>query len=107
MDPKRVLTFRVVARERSFTRAAQELALSQPSVSHQVAELEQEVGARLLDRSPGGLRLTRAGSLLLEPADAISARFDLAALQLAETADDELTLLRIGAFPTALAGFVP
>src|SRR6266540_3286546 len=99
MDPKRVLTFRVVARERSFTRAAHELALSQPSVSHQVAALEQEVGARLLDRSPGGLRL--------EHADAIAARFDLAALQLAEIADDERTLLRIGAFPTALAGFVP
>ena len=107
MDPKRVLTFRVVARERSFTRAAQELALSQPSVSHQVAALEQEVGARLLDRSPGGLRLTRAGTLLLEHADAIAARFDLASLQLAEIAEDERTLLRIGAFPTALAGLVP
>src|SRR5215207_9144577 len=98
MDPKRVLTFRVVARERSFTRAAHALALSQPSVSHQVAALEQEVGARLLDRRPGGLRLTRAGTLLLEHADANAARFDLAALQLAEIADDERTLLRIGAF---------
>jgi DNA-binding transcriptional LysR family regulator len=107
MDPKRVLTFRIVAHERSFTRAAHELALSQPSVSHQVAALEHEVGAQLLNRSPGGLRLTRAGNLLLEHADAIAARFDLAALQLAEIADDERTLLRIGAFPTALAGFVP
>src|SRR5919198_1057485 len=107
MDPRRVLTFRVVARERSFTRAARALALSQPSVSHQVAALEQEVGARLLDRAPGGLRLTRAGGLLLEHADAIAARFDLAALQLAEIAEDERTLLRIGAFPTALADFVP
>ena len=107
MDPKRVLTFRVVARERSFTRAARELALSQPSVSHQVAALEREVGTRLLDRGPGGLRLTRAGTLLLEHADAIAARFELATLQLAEIADDDRTLLRIGAFPTALAGFVP
>jgi len=107
MDPKRVLTFRVVARERSFTRAAQQLALSQPSVSHQVGALEQEVGARLLDRGPGGLRLTRAGTVLLEHADAIAARFELAALQLAEIADDERMLLRIGAFPTALAGLVP
>ena len=107
MDAKRVLTFRVVARERSFTRAAQQLALSQPSVSHQVAALEKEVGARLLDRGPGGLRLTRAGTVLLEHADAIAARFELAALQLAEITDDERMLLRIGAFPTALAGFVP
>ena len=107
MDPRHVLTFRVVARERSFTRAARALALSQPSVSHQVAALEQEVGARLLDRAPGGLRLTRAGALLLGHADAIAARFDLAALQLAEIAEDERMLLRIGAFPTALADFVP
>ena len=54
MDPKRVLTFRAVANHRSFTRAAEELALSQPSVSHQVAALEREIGVRLLDRRPGG-----------------------------------------------------
>jgi DNA-binding transcriptional LysR family regulator len=107
MDPKRVLTFRAVAHRQSFTGAAEELALSQPSVSHQVAALEQEIGARLLDRGPGGLQLTPAGALLLEHADAIAMRFDLAALQLAEIAGDERTLLRIGAFPTALAGFVP
>jgi DNA-binding transcriptional LysR family regulator len=107
MDPRRVLTFRAVARHRSFTRAAQELSLSQPSVSHQVAALEREVGARLLDRRPGGLGLTPAGELLLTHADAIADRFDLAALQLAEIAEGERTLLRIGAFPTALAGLVP
>src|ERR1700716_3963128 len=107
MDPKRVLTFRAVAHHRSFTRAAQELALSQPSVSHQVAALEREIGAQLLERGPGGLQLTRAGEVLLEHADAIAERFDLANLQLAEIAQGERTLLRIGAFPTALAGFVP
>jgi len=36
MDPRRVLTFRAVARERSFSRAARRLALSQPSVSNQI-----------------------------------------------------------------------
>ena len=107
MDPKRVLTFRAVARNRSFTRAAEQLALSQPSVSHQVAALEREVGAQLLDRRPGGLQLTPAGELLLVHADAIAERFDLAALQLAEIAEGERALLKIGAFPTALAGFVP
>jgi DNA-binding transcriptional LysR family regulator len=107
MDPKRVLTFRAVARNRSFTRAAEELALSQPSVSHQVAALEREVGAQLLDRRPGGLQLTPAGELLLVHADAIAERFDLAALQLAEISEGERALLKIGAFPTALAGFVP
>ena len=82
MDPRRVLTFRAVAHERSFSGAARSLSLTQPAVSQQVAALEREVGARLLDREPGGLRLTAAGEVLLEHADAIAQRFELAAAQL-------------------------
>lgn len=107
MDPRRVLTFRAVAHQRSFSRAARELALSQPSVSNQVAALEREIGARLLEREPGGLRLTREGAILLEHADAIAERFQLARAQLAAAAHGRHARVRIGAFPTALAGFVP
>src|SRR4051812_3420357 len=105
MDPKRVLTFRAVARQRSFSRAARELSLSQPSVSNQVASLEREIGAALLERRPGGLRLTTEGEILLGHADAIAERFELARAQLAGRR--ERSRLRIGAFPTALAGLVP
>jgi DNA-binding transcriptional LysR family regulator len=107
MDPRRLLTFRAVAHERSFSRAARELALSQPSVSNQVAALEREVGVRLLEREPGGLRLTPEGAILLEHADAIAERLDLARTQLAAAADAYRARLRIGAFPTALAGLIP
>jgi DNA-binding transcriptional LysR family regulator len=107
MDPRRVLTFRVVAHERSFSRAARRLALSQPSVSNQVAALEREVGVALFERRPGGLRLTPEGDILLEHADAIAGRFGLAEAQLAEAAERQRTRLRIGALPSALAGFVP
>lgn len=107
MDPRRVLTFRAVAHERSFSRAARELALSQPSVSNQVAALEREIGSQLLDRRPGGLSLTREGEILLEHADAIAERFELAKEQLAVAAEGQRARLRIGAFPTALAGLVP
>jgi DNA-binding transcriptional LysR family regulator len=106
MDPRRVLTFRAVAHRRSFSRAADELSLSQPSVSNQVAALERELGARLLERAPGGLRLTGEGEILLGHADAIAERFELASEQLALAAGKRARL-RIGAFPTALAGFVP
>src|SRR5690242_4754826 len=92
MDPRRVLTFRAVARQRSFSRAARQLALSQPSVTNQVAALERELGATLLERRPGGLRLTAEGAILLEHAEAMAER---------------LARLRVGAFPTALAGLVP
>jgi DNA-binding transcriptional LysR family regulator len=107
MEPRRLLTFRAVAHLRSFSQAARELALSQPSVSQQVAALESEIGLRLLDRSPGGLRLTPAGAVLLEHAEAIAERLGLAETQLAEMAATERTTLRLGAFPTALAGLVP
>src|SRR4051812_50078080 len=84
MDPRRLLTFRAVAHERSFSRAARALALTQPAVSQQVAALEKEIGARLLAREPGGLELTAAGKVLLEHADAIAERLELAATPPAE-----------------------
>jgi DNA-binding transcriptional LysR family regulator len=107
MDPRRVLTFRAVAHQRSFSGAARALALSQPSVSNQVGALEREIGARLLDREPGGLRLTREGEILLAHADAIAERFQLARTQIAAASEGRRARLRIGAFPTALAGLVP
>ena len=102
-----MLTFRAVAHKRSFSRAAEALSLSQPSVSNQVASLERELGVRLLERAPGGLRLTIEGKILLEHADAIAVRFELAREQLATAAEGRRARLRIGAFPTALSGFVP
>src|SRR4051794_33120152 len=107
MDPRRVLTFRAVARARSFTAAARELALTQPAVSQQVAALETELGASLLVREPGGLRLTRAGEVLLAHADVVAERLGLAAAQIAELEAAEGARLRIGAFSSALAGLVP
>jgi DNA-binding transcriptional LysR family regulator len=107
MDPRRVLTFRQVAHERSFSRAARALALTQPSVSHQVALLEREIGGKLLERGPGGPRLTRAGEALLAHADAIAERFTLAETQIQEIIRDQDTRLRIGAVPSAMAGLIP
>src|SRR4051795_6674825 len=107
MDPRRLLTFRAVAHERSFSGAARALALTQPAVSQQVAGLEREVGARLLDRRPGGLALTPAGTVLLAHADAVAERLQPGGGQRAELGAAERVRLRIGAFPTALAGLVP
>src|SRR3954452_17004145 len=107
MDPRRLITFRAVAHARSFSRAAEGLSLSQPSVSHQVALLETEIGVRLLERGRGGLRLTRAGEVLLEHADHVAWRLELADTQIAALAGQHRESLRLGAFPTALPGFVP
>src|SRR4051812_41390769 len=107
MDPRRLLTFRAVAHARSFSRAAEALSLTQPSVSHQIGLLETALGVRLLERGRGGLRLTDAGAVLLEHADDVAWRLELAETQLASLAGQRRENVRLGAFPTALAGFVP
>lgn len=107
LDPRRLLTFREVARQRSFSRAAETLSLTQSAVSQQVAALERQLGTRLLDRRPGGLRLTSPGEQLLEHASAIADRLTLADAQIAEEVAAERRELRVGAFPSALATIVP
>jgi DNA-binding transcriptional LysR family regulator len=107
LDPRRLLTFRAVARAGSFSRAAEALALSQPAVSQQVAALERELGTRLLLRGRGGTVPTAAGALLLEHADALAAGLDLADRQLGALAAAARRELRLGAFPSAIATLVP
>jgi DNA-binding transcriptional LysR family regulator len=107
LDPRRLITFREVAERRSFSRAAEALALTQPAVSQQVGALERELGAELLERGPGGLALTEAGELLLEHANALSDRLRLADTQLGELVASAGARLRVGAFPSALAAIVP
>jgi DNA-binding transcriptional LysR family regulator len=107
MDPRRLLTFREVARQGSFSRAGEALALTQPAVSQQVAALEKQLGVRLLDRGPGGPTPTEAGALLLAHADAVADRLSQADSQVAELAAAERETLRIGSFPSALATLIP
>ena len=107
LDPRRLLTFREVARQGSFSRAAETLALSQPAVSQQVGALERELGTALLVRGRAGTVPTAAGQLLLAHADAVAARLDLADVQMGALVAGERLELRVGAFPSALATIVP
>jgi DNA-binding transcriptional LysR family regulator len=66
-----IACFALVARQRSFSRAAAELDLSQPAVSQAVARLERAVGVRLFERSSRAVRLSVAGTALLPYADAL------------------------------------
>src|SRR3954465_5925601 len=107
MDPRRLLTFRADAHARSFSRAAEGLSLTQPSVSHQIALLETEIGILLLERGRGGLRLTPAGEVLLEHADHLAWRLELADTQIAALAAAARAHGGGGCFPTPMAGLVP
>ena len=107
LDPRRLLTFREVARQGSFSRAAEALARSQPAVSHQVRALERELGTALLVRGRAGAVATPAGELLLAHADALAARLELADTQMEALVAGERRTLRVGAVPSALATIVP
>jgi DNA-binding transcriptional LysR family regulator len=71
LDLRLVRYFTVVADHRHFGRAAEALHITQPSLSRQVRRLEQQLGARLLDRTPQGSRLTEAGEVFLPRAKAL------------------------------------
>ncbi|MDR1709219.1 MAG: LysR family transcriptional regulator [Candidatus Accumulibacter sp.] len=60
-----LLSFIVVARERSFTRAAAQLGVSQSALSHAMRGLEERLGVRLLSRTTRGVAPTEAGERLL------------------------------------------
>lgn len=68
MELRHLRYFVAVANERNFTRAAEVLNIAQPPLSRQIRQLEEEVGAELIDREARPLRLTEAGRLLYEQA---------------------------------------
>ncbi|HQS09690.1 MAG TPA: LysR substrate-binding domain-containing protein [Xanthobacteraceae bacterium] len=65
--------FTTVAEQHGFSRAAEVLNISQPAVSKGVRELEAQLHCVLMERSPGGVRLTEAGTVLLSHATALFA----------------------------------
>jgi molybdate transport repressor ModE-like protein len=91
LDVRRLKVLREVARCGSFSGAADALGYTQPAIYRHVAVLERETGTTLLERRPGGVRLTDAGELLVRHADGILAR-----LRDAEEDLDDLLGLRAG-----------
>jgi DNA-binding transcriptional LysR family regulator len=85
-DPNDLRAFLAVARERSFTRAAAKLGVSQSALSHTIRRLETGLGLRLLARSTRSVAPTDAGQRLL---DSVGPRFDEIDAEL-----DALTALR-------------
>ena len=105
-DLRLVRYFTVVAEHGNFHRAAAELRVAQPSLSRQIQRLEQQLGVRLLDRTPRGSALTDAGRAFL-PAAAELLRAAERATAAARAATDSVTIgyaggLRITAAVRAL-----
>lgn len=73
LEDFRLQVFMAVCRERSFTKAAAELGVSQPAVSQNIAELERIVGMKLFARLKGEIALTGEGEVFKEYAEKLLA----------------------------------
>ncbi|MHC5009313.1 MAG: LysR family transcriptional regulator, partial [Planctomycetota bacterium] len=84
MELRQLQSLREVVREGSFTAAARSLHMTQPAVSLHIKALEQEVGARLMERDGRGVRLTAAGKVLLQTAETVLGSTDEAVRRIRE-----------------------
>lgn len=96
MELRHLRYFIAVAEELHFGRAAQVLGISQPPLSQQIQALEQEVGARLFERTNRRVELSEAGRLFLQEARLVLAQVDKAADVARRAQLGELGELKIG-----------
>jgi DNA-binding transcriptional LysR family regulator len=107
MDLSKLRIFATVARLGNFTRAAELLHLTQPTVSQQIAALEAQIGVALIERLPRRLRLTPAGEALLPYAERMLALADEATEAARAAAGLADRTLRLGAGHTLATYLLP
>ena len=95
-----------VAKSGSMGKAAADLAISQPSISKAIADVEHTVGLRLLDRGPHGIELTIYGRALLNGGTAVFDELRQGVKALEFLTDPTAGELRLGCTETMAAGFV-
>lgn len=86
MTLNQIQYFQKVARLENYHQAAEELYISQPSLSRAIASLEEELGVALFEKKGRGVMLTKAGRLFLEYAERILAECDVATAKMRELA---------------------
>lgn len=107
MQFQQLAYFVAVAETRHFTRAAERVHVSQPSLSQQIRALESELGAELFSRARGNISLTEAGEALLPLARRIIADAETARLEVQELAQLRRGRVRLGATPSLCTGLLP
>ncbi|MDB6075767.1 MAG: hypothetical protein JWO89_3407 [Verrucomicrobiaceae bacterium] len=107
MELRHLRYFVVVAEEQNITRAAARLHVSQPPLSRQIRDLEQELGVALFERSAQSVRLTDAGSAFLGEARAVLFRVDQAVDKVRAVATQCGGELRVGYAPSPTVELLP
>jgi LysR family hydrogen peroxide-inducible transcriptional activator len=100
MEMHQLKYFVAVARERHFQKAADQVHISQPTLSQQIQKLEKELGTPLLERSSRQVRLTAEGERFLPYANQILDTAERAAAEIKGQTGELAGRLRIGAIPT-------
>jgi DNA-binding transcriptional LysR family regulator len=99
--------FVAVGEHGNVTRAAEDLHISQPSLSAAIKQLEAQLGVDLLERQGRGVTLTAAGSLLFERGRELVEHFDSVLAEVSRRGDAPAGQLRLGLSPTARYAVVP
>lgn len=107
MDLRQLKYFTAVAREGSFTRAAEQLHMAQPPLSRQIQALEEELGVTLLVRKSRPVRLTDAGRVFYEQALQILARVEQMQIATRRVGLNQRTVLNIGFVASTLYSGLP
>ncbi|HYQ39537.1 MAG TPA: LysR substrate-binding domain-containing protein [Pseudomonas sp.] len=107
MDLRHLRYFIAVAEEQNIGRAATRLHMSQPPLTRQIQQLEEELGVQLFVRTPRGMELTPAGELLLEEARNIRAVVEQATERTQRAGQGKLGRLDIGIFGSAVLDLIP
>jgi DNA-binding transcriptional LysR family regulator len=100
MADRRLQVFHAVAKQLSFTKAAEALFMTQPAVTFQIKQLEEQFSIRLFERSQGRITLTPAGALALEYAERILALSRELEMRMKESSNQAAGPLLIGASMT-------
>jgi DNA-binding transcriptional LysR family regulator len=96
MELRHLRYFVAVGEEQHYGRASRRLRVAQPALSRQIQDLEEEVGFKLFDRLPRGVKLSAAGKLFLEDARRILQEVSEAAARAARVARGQSGTLRVG-----------
>lgn len=107
MADRRLQVFHAVARHLSFTKAAEALFMTQPAVTFQIKQLEDQFNTRLFERGHGKITLTAAGQLALEYAERINALSDELDTRLGELTGEMRGPLLVGASTTIAEFLLP
>lgn len=107
LDLNRLKALHAVSVYGSVGAAAEALMVTPSAVSQQLAKLERETGATLLERNGRGVRLTDAAGLLADHAERILALVETAEADFEALRGEVVGRLSIGAFPTAARGLMP